>query len=134
MQRQNSASSIVKDEDSPNEKRMVAFARGKDKDYWSLVEQMETSLAKATTENDEDSMYFYRHLLSYLDAKAERLCFSLGSDKDIIVNKIASFQLAKEKYEHGVKENMPGCKIYKHWLRKVINDCKIELPLALDNL
>ena len=68
-------------------------------DYWRIVERIETSFVKGTAENDQDSIDFHGHLLSYLESKAERLDFSLGSDKDTLVDKLASFEAAKEKYE-----------------------------------
>ena len=119
------------DVDSPNKISMVAFASSRDnQDYWRMFEQFGTSLAKGTAENDQDSIDFYHYLLSYLESKAGRLDFSIGSDKDIIDNKLASFELAKGKYERAVKENMPGKMSYKFWLTKTINDCKAELPLV----
>jgi len=76
------------DMDSPNKKSMVAFASSKDsQEYWQIAERVETRLVKGTAENDQDSIDFYHYLLSYLEEKSDRLDFSLGSDKDIIVNK-----------------------------------------------
>ena len=89
----------------------------------------EKKLADATLASDITGMAFYSHLVHYLEAKASRRDFCLGSDRDIIAESIESFEDKKEKLAKAVEENQPTQNVHKLFLNGFIRFFKEKLPL-----
>jgi hypothetical protein len=89
----------------------------------------EKKLADATLASDITGMAFYSHLVHYLEAKASRRDFCLGSDRDIIAESIESFEDKKAKLAKAVEENQPTQNVHKLFLNGFIRFFKEKLPL-----
>jgi hypothetical protein len=89
----------------------------------------EKKLADATLASDFTGMAFYSHLVHYLEAKASRRDFCLGSDRDIIAESIESFEDKKAKLAKAVEENQPTQNVHKLFLNGFIRFFKEKLPL-----
>jgi len=125
----------IKDDEHPTlndgGNNMLSFSCSNDnQDYWQIHESIDTKFDVATAENNEESVGFYRYLLSYLDGKATRGEFSLApAEKDSITKAVKSFEDTKEKYEKAILANKPA-DAYKFWMINIVNTCKQKLPLA----
>jgi len=125
----------IKDDEPPvlndGGNNMLSFSCSNDnQDYWQIHESIDTKFDVATAENNEESVGFYRYLLSYLDGKATRGEFSLApAEKDSITKAVKSFEDTKEKYEKAILANKPA-DAYKFWMINIVNTCKQKLPLA----
>jgi hypothetical protein len=110
---------------------MLSFIGSNDnQEYWQTHESIDTKFDAATAENDEESVEFYRYLLSYLDSKAKRGEFSLAlAEKDTITMAVESFKGTQEKYKKAISADKPADS-YKYWMKQIINGCKQKLPLA----
>jgi len=125
----------IKDDATPvsndGKRNMLSFnCSSVNQEYWQIHESIDTKFDAATEENDEESVGFYRYLLSYLDGKATRGEFSLApAEKDNIIKAVESFEAAQDKYKKAILANKPA-DAYKFWMVQIIDGCKQKLPLA----
>lgn len=120
----------IRDEDeggsNKNNNEPINFDNGTD-EFMEMFESIQDSFTVATKNDDAESMVFFGYLLRYFNAKADKLNFSLGSDKISITEAVKSFESTKEKVANAIEE---GRSVYKNLLTHITNKCKEKLPLC----